>query len=57
ERFNGSFRRGVLNAFTFETMDQVREQAEIWINDYNNSRPHESLGNVPPVMYAQKVLI
>lgn len=57
ERFNGSFRRGVLNAFTFETMDQVREQAEIWINDYNNFRPHESLGNIPPVMYAQKVLI
>ncbi len=57
ERFNGSFRRGVLNAFTFEKMDQVREQAEIWSNDYNNFRPHESLGDIPPVMYAQKVLI
>lgn len=53
ERFNGSYRRGVLDAFIFEDIHQVREQTEIWMNDYNNHRPHESLGNLPPVLYAK----
>lgn len=53
ERFNGSFRRGVLDRFIFETIDQVREQSQIWMNDYNNFRPHESLGNIPPIVYAK----
>jgi putative transposase len=56
ERYNGSFRRGVLDAFEFETLDQVRQQAWIWIDDYNNHRPHDSLGDMPPTMYARKVL-
>ena len=53
ERFNGSYRRGVLDAFIFETIDQVREQSQKWMNDYNNFRPHESLGNIPPKVYAK----
>ena len=53
ERFNGSYRRGVLNHYIFETIDQVREQSQIWMNDYNNYRPHESLGNQPPRVYAK----
>lgn len=39
---------GVRYAFIFETIDQVREQSQKWMNDYNNFRPHESLGNIPP---------
>ncbi|MBL4755923.1 MAG: transposase [Flavobacteriales bacterium] len=31
ERFNGSYRRGVLNAHVFQTLDQVRMISEIWL--------------------------
>ena len=55
ERFNGSYRRGVLNKFIFENIDQVREQTKIWMDDYNNVRPHDALGNMSPVKYAQKL--
>jgi len=51
ERFNGSYRRGVLNKYIFENIDQVREQTRIWLKDYNYHRPHDSLGNVPPVEF------
>ena len=54
ERFNGSYRRGVLNKYIFENIDQVREQTKIWMDDYNNVRPHDSLGKMSPVKYAQK---
>lgn len=38
ERFNGSYRRGVLDAYIFEDIHQVREQTDIWVNDYNHKR-------------------
>lgn len=57
ERFNGSYRDGVLNAYLFETIDQLRDYNHQWIQDYNNHRPHESCRNLPPVMYAEKYLL
>ncbi len=56
ERFNGSFRRGILNAFIFTSLQEVRELAEEWQHDYNNNRPHDSLGGLPPIPYAVKHL-
>lgn len=54
ERFNGSYRRGVLDKYIFEDIDQVRERTAIWVHDYNHHRPHDGLGRIPPVRYAQK---
>ena len=56
ERFNGSYRRGVLDAHIFESLEQVREKTEEWKEDFNYHRPHDSLKRLPPVLYAEKYL-
>ena len=55
ERFNGSFRREFLNAYLFETLTQVREMSWLWRLHYNDARTHESLGDLPPSVYRQKL--
>lgn len=55
ERFNGSFRREFLNVYLFESLSQVREMAWFWRLDYNEERTHESLGNLPPAAYREKL--
>ena len=54
ERFNGNYRREVLSAHLFTDLDQVREQAQRWMWDYNHIRPHQSLDNLPPVKFSQQ---
>ena len=56
ERCNGNIRKELLNAYVFESLSEVREKAEEWRQDYNCSRPHASLGFVPPAEY-QKIQI
>jgi len=55
ERFNGTMRRELLDAYLFENLSQVREMAWQWRLDYNDERPHESLGDVPPIEYRRKL--
>jgi len=55
ERFNGSFRREFLNVYLFETLTQVRDMAWVWMLDYNDERPHDSLNKLPPAVYRQKL--
>jgi putative transposase len=51
ERCNGNIRKELLNAFVFNNLNDVRQKAEEWRMDYNCSRPHQSLGFVPPVEF------
>lgn len=51
ERFNRSYRQEVLNAYVFESIEDVRRITEEWIEDYNTERPHDSLGRVPPLTF------
>jgi len=54
ERFNRTYREEVLDANLFETLHQVRQETNRWIWEYNNERPHESLGNIPPRTFLLK---
>jgi putative transposase len=56
ERFNGSFRRDILDAYLFESLTQVRILAEEWIQDYNYHRPHEALNNLSPVNFRERAV-
>jgi len=33
----------------FDTLEEVRQITEIWLREYNEERPHNSLGWVPVV--------
>ena len=54
ESFNGKFRDECLNEQWFETLTQAREEIALWRQDYNEIRPHSSLGRIPPAAFAQK---
>jgi putative transposase len=56
ERFNGTYRRNILDSYLFETIDDVRTITQEWINDYNHDRPHDGLGGLSPINYKEKNL-
>lgn len=49
ERFNGSLRRELLNAYVFMSLSEVREKAYEWMVDYNYNRPHKALNYKTPM--------
>jgi putative transposase len=53
ETFNGSFRDECLNLHWFETMEDAKAIIEAWRRDYNETRPHMALNDVPPEEYAR----
>lgn len=53
ERFNGSYRRGVLELYVFRTLNEVRKHADIRLRDDNEDIPHDALNDLAPVEYRQ----
>jgi transposase InsO family protein len=49
ERFNRTFREEVLDQHLFARLQDVREAASWWQIEYNEERPHCSLGDLPPL--------
>ena len=54
ERFNRTFREEVLNFYVFSRLSEVREITENWIVEYNEQRPHQSLGDLTPEEFVLK---
>ena len=51
ERFNRTYRNGVLDCYVFNSLQEVRALTAEWLEHYNHHRPHEALGRVPPTSY------
>ena len=54
ESFNGTLRDECLNINWFLSMEDTREKIERWRVDYNEFRPHSSLGDLTPQQYAEQ---
>ncbi len=54
ERFNRTFREEVLDFYVFSRLSEVRTIVDAWVQEYNEQRPHESLGNLTPEDFALK---
>lgn len=54
ESFNGRFRHECLNANWFVTLQDAKEKIEAWRCEYNNERPHSSVGYLAPAVFAAR---
>lgn len=57
ESFNGRFREECLNANWFMSLDDAKQKIEAWRREYNQIRPHTSLGYRTPNEVAQSMRI
>ncbi len=54
ESFNGTFRDDCLNLHWFVSLDDARRAVEAWRRDYNETRPHSSLGRLTPREFGER---
>jgi len=54
ESFNGRLRDECLNVHQFVSLADARAKIEAWRIDYNQHRPHGSLGHLTPMEYASQ---
>jgi putative transposase len=51
ERFNRTYRNELLDLYLFRNLAEVREATYWWMIEYNEERPHDSLGDLTPDEY------
>ncbi len=54
ESFNGTLREECLNEHWFMSLREAKREIEAWRIDYNQVRPHSSLGNLTPAEFAER---
>jgi putative transposase len=54
ERFNGTYRREVLDSYLFTSLNEATLITHAWLDKYNYQRPHDSLGGLTPMLYKEK---
>jgi len=57
ESFNGSLRDECLNINWFLSIEDAKQKLEMWRRDYNEFRPHSSLGNMTPRDFARSLSV
>jgi putative transposase len=53
ERFNRTLCNELLDKHLFVRLEDFREAAYWWMLEYNEERPHDSLGDMTPAEFAQ----
>lgn len=56
ESFNGKFRDECLNEHWFLSLRHARKVIDAWRQEYNEERPHSTLGNLTPRQFAEGLL-
>jgi putative transposase len=51
ESFNGKLRTAFLNTHWFESLAEARSRLEEWRKEYNEARPHSTLGDLTPAEF------
>ena len=54
EAFNACLRAECLNASWFLSMADARDRIKAWRIDYNENRPHTTLGNLTPREFTEQ---
>jgi putative transposase len=57
ESLNGKLRDECLNQHWFRSVAEARNIIKSWRVEYNQERPHSSLGNKTPLEYASSLAI
>jgi putative transposase len=55
ESFNGTLRAECLDVHWFAILTEARQIIEAWRREYNESRPHRSLGERTPYEFARQI--
>jgi len=56
ESFNGKLRDECLNENWFSSLDEAKKIIEEWRSDYNEKRPHTTLGGLTPIEFFDKII-
>ena len=49
ERLHRTMRREFFELHTFDSLEETQAALDAWVVDYNSNRPHQSLGDLPPI--------
>jgi putative transposase len=55
ESFNSRVRDEFLNVQAFRSLPELRDAADAWLTDYNEVRPHSSLGYLTPKEFVERL--
>ena len=48
ERLNRTYREDILDAYFFDSLEQLRILSDKWLDNYNSQHPHRSMKGLTP---------